>query len=175
MSTFALRLAGAVLLVMASAGAGFEAAARTQRRVREVRDLAAAVTVLATEVGYAQSRLPDALRRAARVASGDVATLLEAVAARVERRGEGPEEAWHEALSAQSSRLSARPEDLEGMAELVASLGRSDREDQTAHLRRAAARLGALADRLAPEADRTARLVRALGLLGGLAAAILVL
>lgn len=137
--------------------------------------MAAAVTVLGTEVGYAATRLPDALRRAARVTGGEVAALLSDVAARLDRGREGPEAAWRLALEREGGRLSARPEDLEGMAELVASLGRSDRDDQTAHLRRAAARLTALAERLAPEADRTSRLVRSLGLLGGLAAAILVL
>jgi len=61
------------------------------------------------------------------------------------------------------------------MDELAHSLGRSDREDQTLHLERAATRLSAIADRLEPEAERTSRLLRALGVLGGLAAAILVL
>jgi stage III sporulation protein AB len=175
LTAFAVRFAGAALLAACGYGAGREAATRARRRVAEVRSLEAALRVLASEVAFALTPLAPALRRAGRVAGGEVGALLAAVAAAVDRDGADPETAWRVVLERWRARLAARPEDLEAMAELAASLGRSDREDQEGHVRRAAVRLGTLADRLAPEAERSARVFGALGLLGGLAAAILVL
>jgi len=170
-----LRLGGAALLAAACAAGGFEGSARARRRVAEVRGLAAAVAVLQTEVAFAATPLPDALRRAGRAAGGEVGDLLVQAAALLGRGTDGAEAAWRDAVTAARGRLSLRPSDLDGMAELAASLGRSDREDQTRHLARAAARLQALAEGIEPEMERSARLMRSLGVLGGLAAAVLVL
>ena len=175
MSALAIRLAGACLIAAAAAGAGLEAAARARRRVAELRALVLAVSVVRSEVAFAVSPLPGALRRAGRAAGGEVEAVLAQAARGLEHGAGGPEAVWREAVRTRRRRLSLHDDDLVPMDELALSLGRSDREDQTLHLERAAARLGALADRLEPEAERAARLMRALGLLGGLAAAILVL
>lgn len=175
MSAVALRMAGAALLAAAATGGGLEAGARARRRVAELRALVLAVSVVRSEVAFAVSPLPGALARAGRAAGGEVGALLAAAAAGLARGDHNPEAAWRAAVRARRRRLCLGDEDLVPMDELAQSLGRSDREDQTLHLERAAARLAALADRLEPEADRASRLMRALGLLGGLAAAILVL
>lgn len=177
MSALALRLLGSALLAAALAGAGLEGGMRARRRVAELRALVLAVSVLRSEVAFAVTPLPAALRRAGDAAAGGVGRLLQAWAQSLGQTGEGrgPAAAWQWALRGEGRRLCLRAEDLVPMDELAQSLGRSDRDDQTLHLERAAARLGALADRLEPEAERTARLLRALGLLGGMAAAILVL
>jgi stage III sporulation protein AB len=175
MSPFALRLWGSVLVAAAGAAAGAEAAWRTRRRLADLRALEAGLRVLGSEVAFAVTPLPAALARAARVAGGGAGELLAAVGEGLERRGLGPEAAWREAWTVRRGRMAVRREDVEAVEELMASLGRSHREDQTAHVARAAERLASLAARLAPEAERVARVQGALGLLGGLAAAILVL
>lgn len=170
-----MRLGGAALLALASAGAGLEAAGRARGRVAELRALVLAVSVVRSEVAFAVTPLPGALERAAQVSGGEVGRLLSRMAAHLGRGGAGPEAAWRMAVRDSGSRLCLTEGDLVPMDELAHSLGRSDREDQALHLERAATRLLAIADGLDPEAERTARLLRALGLLGGLAAAILVL
>jgi stage III sporulation protein AB len=174
-NALAVRLFGSALLAAALTGAGLEAGMRARRRVAEVRALVLAVSIMRSEVSFAVTPLPAALARAGAAAGGEVERLLRRWANGLARGERGPEEAWQQALEATSRQLCLREEDLVPMDELVQSLGRSDRDDQTLHLERAAARLSALADRLEPEAERTARLLRSLGLLGGLAAAILVL
>ena len=175
MSALAVRILGGGLLALAAAAGGYEAGLRARRRVAELRALVLAVGIVRSEVAFAVSPLPEALARASRAAGGEVGGLLALWSQALGRSGAGPEAAYRAALGRQEARLALTPDDLLPLDELVQSLGRSDRDDQSLHLERAGRRLAALADRLEPEAERNARLMRALGLLGGVAAAILVL
>ncbi len=175
MSALAVRLVGSVLVAAAAAGAGQEAGRRAERRVAELRALVLAVGIVQSEVTFALTPLAEALVRAGGAAGGEVGALLESWAVALGRGRAEPRASFRAALAGHAERLALLPDDLQPVAELVESLGRSDRDDQGRHLQRAGLRLGAIADRLEPEARRSARLLRALGLLGGVAAAILVL
>lgn len=170
-----LRLLASLSFVGASYLLGQALSRRTLTRLDDLYALAQALTILATEIGYAATPLPEALRRAARAAGGHVEDVLGAVARTLDCGATSVEQAWHGALTDGTHTLGMAPEDLRFAAELGPTLGRSDREDQVAHLSRVARQLETQAARLAPECEKSARLSRTLGLLGGLAAAILVL
>jgi len=170
-----IRALAAVLLAGAAALFGQALGGRALARGRDVRALAQALAVLATEVGYTATPLPLALERAGRATGGRVGDLLGEMAERLARGAGSAETVWREALAAYGERYVLPEAALGFVHELAPALGRSDRQDQVAHLRRVARHLEALADRMTPECEKNARLSRTLGLLGGLAVAILVL
>jgi stage III sporulation protein AB len=178
-----LRLIAGLCLVIASYLLGQSLARRILTRLEDLYSFAHALTILSTEIGYSATPLPEALRRAGRTVGGHACEVFQAVSQHLEQTTGAwaqatdatVERAWAQALEHGETRLGIPPEDLTFVAELGSTLGRSDRQDQVAQLGRASRQLDSLARRLAPECEKNARLSRTLGLLGGLAAAILVL
>jgi len=166
-----VRWIGALAIVLSSALLGHLAARERERKVRDLESLLVGLNLLETEIVYGLTVLPVAMERAARGAPG--AAALFGTAANVLRQGRGIEEAWRAGVRALESRSALGPEDLSAVAHLAGSLGLSSASDQSRHLglarRKVETRLAAEQGRL-PEA---ARLARALGLCGGLAAAVL--
>ncbi|MCG0239066.1 MAG: stage III sporulation protein AB [Firmicutes bacterium] len=167
------KVIGALLVTGAGAGVGWQLAQPLSRRPEELRQIQAGLSLLETEIGYGAVPLPEALGRAA--AAGGAARRLFGRAAAACDRAETPAAALQMALGAFWAGSALAPPDREALAGLAAVLGASDRQDQIRHLRLCRERLRAA--EAAAEADRLRyeRLYRHLGLLGGLAAAILLL
>lgn len=170
-----LRLLASLCLVGASYLMGQALSRKTLTRLEDVYGFAQALTMLATEVGYTATPLPQALERASHAVGGHVGEMFDSVVRSLESGQATVDEAWRTALALGETRLGMPLDDLKFVSDLGPTLGRSDRLDQVAHLGRVAKQLDTLAERLAPECERNARLSRTLGLLGGLAAAIVVL
>lgn len=166
-----LRLCGAALVAGAGALAGWQAAAPLARRPAELRELAAALALLETEVAFGLTPLPEALARAA--GAGRLAGHILGQAAAAVAAGALPGEALAQAVAAAFPTSALRDPDRQALLALAAVLGASDRDDQVRHLRLCRERL--LAAEAAAEADRrrSERLYRTVGALAGAAAAIL--
>lgn len=163
-----VKLAGAVLVLVAGAGLGWEMAARLARRVRELRSLGVCLRVLEKEVAVGAVPLPVALERSARVAEPAVARLLgEAAALLTDGSGRTAQEAWEEAL--RRAPLCLLPRDLEVLRGLGVTLGSSGRADQVKHISLAREQLAAREQVARDEEQRQGRLYRYLGVLVSLA------
>lgn len=170
-----LKFLGALLVVGAGGAAGLWVAQGYARRPEELRALQGALGLLATEISFALTPLPDALVQVARRADPRVAGLFRDVATLLcNRSGETVEEAWAKALDRFASRSALRDEDIAALAELGAVLGVSDCEDQVRHLALVVERLKVQGLRADEEARKNVRLWRYLGFCAG-AAAVLVL
>ncbi|HHY94434.1 MAG TPA: stage III sporulation protein AB [Firmicutes bacterium] len=161
-----LKLLGGVLLLASGLALGFHKAHTLQLRVRQLRFLGLALRVLENEVGVGATPLPEALRRAARVAEADTGGLLEEAAGRlVDGRGLTAQQAWSEALAECSPRLALNGSDVEVLGGLGVTLGASGRSDQTRHIALVRERLTAQEEVAREEAEKQGRLYRYLGVL----------
>jgi stage III sporulation protein AB len=165
-------LAGLLALVLGLAGV--DLGRRRLGRTEALEAVAAGLELLRTEIRYAALPLPAALRRVAGMAPSPASRLFGATAEALDRGAAG-EDAVADAMGRLSRDLPLLPRQRLVLAQLGAVLGRSDRDDQADHLTRAIEHLGREAARDRPEAQRQASLWRTLGLLAGVAAAILVL
>ncbi len=159
---------------MAVVGApGLWAALISRQLVRRPVELAwaeAALDALRTEIAYARTPLPQALRRAAAGGRGPAVALLRQSAAALEAgSGCSPEQAWERALAAADERSAWSEADVAALSRLGNALGRSDAGEQVRHIRMCVERLRALEEEARGEAGRQARMWLYLGFSLGVA------
>lgn len=173
LAPWTVKAVGAGLVILAGAGAGWQLAVPLSRRPEELRQLQAALSLLETEIDYGAVPLPVALHRA-REAGGAARRLFARALAELEG-GATPDQALGRALAGFWPQSALQAADAEALSSLAAVLGASDRQDQVRHLRLCRERLRAA--EAGAEADRRKyeRLYRQLGLLAGVAVAILLM
>lgn len=170
----ALRLAGAALIVLAASRLGALVAGRFTARRLDLRSLTDALERLETEVVYGATPLPRALGELAESGPSRVRAFFADVVSRLGVADDLPM-AWREALDAFFATSSLIGSDRGALRPLGDVLGRSDRQDQSRHLKATAQKLRQLEAQAALDEDRHARLWRSVGTLGGLAIAIIFL
>ena len=169
-----LTLCGAACVVAGSSGWGFLLARQLRRRPIELAALEAALELLRTEIEYARSPLPEALRRTAAASTGPATRLLAGTADRLDRGGgEGCAAALKAALADAEQRSAWVSADVQALEGLGRALGASDAADQVRHIALCVARLRAGAAQAAIQAERQARMWTYLGCLGGMALVLL--
>ncbi len=169
-----LTLAGAACVLAGSTGWGLLVARQLRRRPVELAALEAALELLRTEITYARSPLPEALRRSARGVGGPAARLLAGAAAALQHGGgEGGAAAWDAALAEAEPRSAWAPADIRALQDLGRALGVSDAEDQARHIALCVGRLKSGATQAEVLAERHARMWTYLGCLGGMALVLL--
>lgn len=169
-----LRLIAAALLAATLSGVGMEAASARERRLESVERLTAALGLLRTEIGYGAVPLPQALARVGGIALPPVGPFLLAVAQRLSANS-ATEAAVVQAFVHECRTAPFADRERRVLLDLAEVLGRSDRSDQALNLTRAIDLLTHKATTERPQVERTASLLRSLGFLAGLAAAVLVL
>jgi stage III sporulation protein AB len=167
-------LAGAAVL---AAGGGWGALVSRQltRRPLDLAAAAAGLEVLRTEIAYARTPLPQALRRAAAGSSGPAAGLMREVAAGLDSgQRADPGDAWARALAAADGRSAWTDADVAALERLGHALGRSDAGEQTRHIALCVERLRQLEAEARAGAERQGRMWRYLGVLLGAALVLMV-
>lgn len=165
-----MKAIGALVVVAAAALLGHLAASERERRVRELGGLLYGLELLETEVVYGLTVLPVALERAARASLG--AGVLFLTAARALRAGKSASAAWNEGIRALLARSALKSGDVAPLIYLGGTIGISSADDQSRHLGLARRQIEALLEAERGRLPQAARLARALGLCGGLAAAL---
>jgi stage III sporulation protein AB len=171
-----LKLVGSVLIVLAGAGLGFGLAARCSERPRQISQLIAGLTALASYVSYATMPLAEALARAAGGLSGPVGAFLRQTAAILADRGLlSPREALEEALAAGGRRLAWERAEREVILQLGSNLGATGRDEQQKYLALVIDQLRRIEQEALRLRDQNAKMYRYLGICGGLAVAIILI
>jgi len=166
-----MKAIGAALVVAGAALLGHLAASERERRVRELDGLLYGLNLLETEVVFGLTMLPIALERAAQGGSG--AGALFSTAARELRKGSGAAKAWVAGIRALERRSALKEGDMMPLLYLGGTIGLSSAQDQSRHLQLARRQIEARLEAERRRLPQVARLVRALGLCGGLAAALM--
>lgn len=140
------------------------------RRPGELRDFQTALQLLETEVIYAATPLPVALRKISGFGCGKAAAMFSRAGRKMESGlVETAGEAWISALGETFEETALRFEDREVLEALAPSLGASDRQEQLKHLALARERLGRQEAAARDDAGRYGRLWNYAGVLAGLA------
>ncbi len=171
-----LRLLGFVAVVVAGAVAGNLVAATYGARTRQLTQFRVGLHLLQSEVTYALGALPGALERVAFGVAPPVREVFGGTS-RLLRSGEGLSagEAWERVVRGAFPKTALEAADLEVVLALSGYLGVTDRDDQMRHLGLAVERLEVREEEARAEQQASERMWRYLGLLGGLAAAVVLL
>ena len=168
------RSIGAGLIIAGAAAYGAGLARSVRQRVRELAALDRALHILETEIVYGYVPLPEACAQVARSVDGYVGQLFNAAGKRLLQAERPPVTVvWKEVVAHWGSGSHLTGEDLEVLAALGATLGRSDAEDQARHLRLARERLLSTRRGLEENLDQQCRLRIYLGVGSGAVLAVL--
>ncbi|MCL4516362.1 MAG: stage III sporulation protein SpoIIIAB [Firmicutes bacterium] len=174
-SPLILKLAGSLMVILATSLLGHEIATAYARRPQQLRLLRTALQMLETEVAYARSLLPEALgmvaaRLGGREAGSEPVAKLFRYCRDELRRGEGLTggEAWIRAVEKVFAQSALKPRDREILLAFGAYLGASDKEDQIKHLRLAQTQLAQEEAAAWEERRKNSRLYHYLGVSAGL-------
>lgn len=168
------RLMGAVLLALGCGAVGWGAVGRLERRVRDLRELAAGLDVLQRELGWRLAPLPAALDTAAKEAHGCAARFFEQCAQGAGRlNGRSFQQVWREELETCPLQLTA--EDKQLLEQLGSVLGRYDGESQRKAIEEGVSRLDRQIVQAGEDRRRLGRVYGALGMTAGLFLAVLLI
>lgn len=167
-----VKLLGAAVLVLASGLAGLSVGSSYTRRPRELKSLQTGLKLLATEISYALSPLPEALANVAARAPDEVAPLFRMAAGELAGGGSAAG-AWQKACARWGEGSSLAPCDLALVNQLGQALGISGREDQLSHLELVSGQLEQQIAQAQEAAAKNTRLWNYLGFLGGAALALI--
>ncbi|WP_347487596.1 stage III sporulation protein SpoIIIAB [Desulfoscipio sp. XC116] len=163
------KLIGGLLVVAASGWAGWQVSRNYARRPVELRQFIAALQLLETEITYAATPLPEALGGVAEQVDAPAASFFRQIADDLgAHRGCSAREAWHDTLACYGSCSALGPGDLSILRGLGNSIGISDREDQSKHLRLAAEQLKTALAIAEDAAAKNVKMWNYMGLLGGM-------
>ena len=167
------KLVGSGMILASTAWAGFHAALRLRRTQEELRDLCAALELMAGEIRFAAPPLAPLCRRAGEGRCPGVKSFFAILA----REAEKPELALEgmSALACREAGMALPGEALRALARLFDGFGRLDREAQLRQIELAAAQLRQLSGELSQQMDSRCRSFRLLGLTAGAAVLVLVL
>lgn len=169
-----LKLVGASLVLVSSSMTGNLIAKNFLERPKQLRQLRHGLQILETEISYAASFLPEALKRIAKASEPPVGSLFDKTSQLLlNQEGYTATEAWQQAIEENLSALVIKDSDKEILLQLGASLGCSDREDQVKHLRLAQEYLQKEEEKAEKEGEKNAPLWRYFGLVFGAAIIIL--
>lgn len=169
-----VKLLGASVLVLGSGLAGLTVGAGYTRRPRELKSLQTALKLLATEISYALSPLPEALANVAARSPREAAPLFAAAAAELAANSSaGAAQAWQKATALFGRQTSLTAADLALVNQLGQALGISDRDDQMSHLELVLRQIDLSIGEALEAAAKNAKLWNYLGFLGGIALALI--
>lgn len=167
-----VKLIGAVVLIGATSFIGFSLAADCSKRPRALRELQSLMQMLENEIAYLSNLLSEAFDRIYEGNNSDTAILFREAANKLSTSGVTAAEAWEKATEENYAKLSLNKEDKAILQAFGRMLGNSDLEGQLNNIRLVTSQLK-LQELKAEEMKRkNEKMYRSLGVLSGLAIAI---
>ncbi|MTV49344.1 hypothetical protein GJ688_10175 [Heliobacillus mobilis] len=146
-----LKLLGSTLILGACAGTGWMRSRDLRNRPRLLAGLQASLGVLATEIAFGATPLPEAMIQVSRCSSGPASRLFTVAGQRLrEAQGRSAAEVWRSCLDEWLPGTSLEKSDGEELGRLALGLGTAPRDDQLARIHEVKNRL-ALQERDARE------------------------
>lgn len=168
-----LNIFGALLVIGAGTCFGMLKARRLADRPAQIRRLVRMLNQLETEIAFGYTPLPEALNRIGRQGADPLTGLFREAAKRLEEEEGAVTEAWRQAVEQVWGRTAMKNGEKDIVLTLGHTLGATDRDDQTRHLRLAVKQLETLEPDAAEEQRKYEKMWKSLGLLGGALIAVL--
>lgn len=167
-----VKLIGAVVLTGATSLIGFSLAADCSKRPRALRELQALMQMLENEMAYLSNLLSEAFIRIYRGTDSDTAILFREAADNLGENGTTAAEAWEKAIEGNYAKLSLNKEDKAILMTFGKMLGNSDLEGQLNNIRLITSQLKLQELKAEEIKSKNEKMYRSLGVLSGLAIAI---
>jgi stage III sporulation protein AB len=163
-----IKLLGAMLVMLSATLFGFYQAQQYSRRPRQLADLVRALQRLETEMTYAFTPLPQALRQIAKTCPPPVSLIFHDAAEELNRaNGRKVEQIWREAVNERWKQTSMKAGERDIIAQLGSTLGLSDSADQVKHIRLTVQQLHGEIESAVEDRKKYESMWRSLGLLMG--------
>lgn len=170
-----MKWVGAILIIMATSWAGVTAAKRYRERTRQVRQLKVALQTLEAEIVYGLTPLNEASKKIATMITHPISEFFLLFAEELSEGNLSVPEAWNGSLRKTSPMMSLEKNELEIMKQFGATLGQHDREHQQKQIRLTLLHLDKEEVEAKDEQVRYEKMMKSLGLLGGLLIVILLI
>lgn len=170
-----LKLIGAVIIVLATTWAGFEAARRLSMRPRQLRQLKVALQSLEAEIMYGHTPLKEAANKLQKQFPKPLNQLFGAFASKLEIGETTVKEAWDSSLKQIWPKLSLKEGEYEVLLQFGEMLGKSDRYHQQKQILLTMAHLEREESEAISLQTKYEKMMKSLGFLSGLLLIILLM
>ncbi|MGI6537393.1 MAG: hypothetical protein ACOX22_03480 [Caldicoprobacterales bacterium] len=170
-----VKILNSFVIVIASTLLGRELANKYVNRVNELSALQVALSRLETEIEHYASRLPEAMIRIGNSIGGTAGKLFYIAGQSLTEKSSTLSEVWNTSLDLMKPEWSLRQEDSKILRRFGDQLGNSDREGQIRFIRLTLAQLHDEEVKARAAREKYDKMYRSLGLLGGIALAIILL
>ncbi len=168
------KLINSFVIIIFSTLTGFEIAKKYVLRTRELSALQGALSRLESEILHYSSLLPEAMLRIGESMGGGVGKLFKQTGIMLsEKNNITVSKAWASSLDLLKQELCLEKEDLDILHRFGEQLGSSDKEGQAKYIRLTVMQLNEEEKKANILREKNERMYKSLGLLGGLALAIL--
>ncbi len=172
----AIKIINSCIIILFSTFIGLELSKRYVARARELSVLQSAILRLETEILYYASNLPEALIRIGKSIRGNTGKLfLLTGQTLLDKKEFTVAEAWSSTLEHLKTDLCLQQEDMDILQRFADQLGSSDKEGQARFIKLTLSQLHEEEKKARAIREKYSKMYRSLGLLGGIALAILLL
>lgn len=168
-----IKIIGAAVLISATSFIGFSLASDCSKRPRALRELQALLQMLENEISYLSNLLSVAFNRIYEGTNSNTALLFKAAAINLEINGVTADAAWEKAVQENHAKLSLNKEDKAILLTFGKMLGNSDLEGQINNIKLISSQLKLQELKAEDMRQKNEKMYRSLGVLSGLAIAII--
>lgn len=166
---------GALLIIITSTWAGFNISKRFRERTIQLRQLKVALQTLEAEIVYGLTPLNEACKKISGMISYPLSEFFSLFSEKLSNGNRSVSESWNEAIQETIPYLSLNENDVEILTQFGATLGQHDREHQQKQIRLTLLHLEREETDAKDAQVRYEKMMRNLGLLGGLLIVILLI
>ncbi|WP_419881332.1 stage III sporulation protein SpoIIIAB [Peribacillus sp. B-H-3] len=170
-----LKIIGAVIILLATTWAGFEAARHFSQRTKQLRQIKMALQSLEAEIMYSHTPLSEASIRLSKQIGSPFSGFFEAFSKRLAAGETTVKIAWDECLREAWKSLSLKQGEFEILSQFGGTLGRHDRVQQQKQIKLAMAHLDREERDAAEKQGKYEKMMKSLGFLTGLLLIIMLL
>lgn len=168
-----IKFVGAAILIGATSCIGFSLASECAKRPRNLRELQSMLQMLENEISYLSNLLSEAFDRIYHGTSFDTAILFKEAAGYLGENGCTADAAWERAVEENYRKLSLNCEDKTILLTFGKMLGNSDLEGQLNNIKLVSSQLKVQESKAEEMKKKNEKMYRSLGVLSGLAIAII--
>ncbi|MEH7522164.1 stage III sporulation protein SpoIIIAB [Bacillus sp. JJ1503] len=170
-----MKLIGAVLIIVATTWAGFEASRHLHERPRQLRQLKSALQSLEAEIMYGHTPLHEAARRLSVQSAKPLSWFFENFAIKLTNTETTVRDAWEQSLKEIWKKTALKQGEFEIMKQFGETLGRHDRKSQQKQIMLTLSHLEREENDAYDKQAKYEKMVKSLGFLSGLLLIILLM
>ncbi len=168
-----IKFIGALALICATSFIGFSLAADCSKRPKALRELQSLLQMFENEISYLSNLLGEAFNRIYEGTNCDTAILFKEAAKNLSTNGVTADMAWEKAIEENYAKLSLNKEDKAILLAFGKMLGNSDLEGQLSNIKLISSQLKLQQLKAEEMRQKNEKMYRSLGVLSGLAIAII--